>query len=104
MTRLRRVVLVLLTGLIIVLPAVSQPPASSPPKPKSLSPPRLTPIAETKLLMEGLNHPNFLALERTLKADKIEPESWTFARGQALLIAETGNLLMMRPPRNSGQD
>jgi hypothetical protein len=30
-------------------------------------------------------------------------EGWRFARGQALLIAETGNLLMLRPPRNPGE-
>ena len=30
-------------------------------------------------------------------------ETWTFARGQALLIAETGNLLLLRPPRNKGE-
>ena len=30
-------------------------------------------------------------------------QTWTFARGQALLIAETANLLMLRPPKGQGQ-
>ena len=66
--------------------------------------PRLEPVAETKLLMEGMNMPNFRALEGLLKKKPAEDQAWTFARGQALLIAETGNLLMLRPPRNQGQD
>ena len=66
--------------------------------------PRLEPVAETKLLMEGLNVPNFRALEGLLKKKPTEEEAWTFARGQAMLIAETGNLLLLRPPRNQGQD
>ena len=32
-----------------------------------------------------------------------DAQPWTFARGQALLIAETANLLMMRPPQMEGQ-
>src|SRR5262249_37186207 len=31
-------------------------------------------------------------------------DTWMFARGQALLIAETGNLLLLRPPRGGGRD
>ena len=65
--------------------------------------PKLTPIAETRLLMEGLAHANFRGLERILKQKPAEAQSWTFARGQALLIAETANLLMLRPPKNSGE-
>jgi Cytochrome C' len=65
--------------------------------------PRLEPIAETKLIMEGLAHSNFRGLERNLTKNPIDDQSWTFARGQALLIAETANLLMLRPPRNSGE-
>jgi hypothetical protein len=63
--------------------------------------PRLEPIAETKLLMEGLAHPNFKAVDRFLKEPGDDPEAWQFARGQAVLIAETGNLLMLRPPKNA---
>lgn len=65
--------------------------------------PKLEPIAETKLLMEGLAHANFRGLERNLTKNPIDDQSWTFARGQALLIAETANLLMLRPPRNQGE-
>jgi len=65
--------------------------------------PKLVPIAETKLLMEGLAHANFRGLERILKQKPAEAQSWTFARGQALLIAETANLMMLRPPKNQGE-
>ena len=94
----------ILLGLLIVVPVGSQPPAASQmPKPKPAGP-RLVPIAETKLLMEGLNQPNFQALEKALKGEELDADSWAFARGQAILIAETSNLLMLRPPRNTGQD
>jgi hypothetical protein len=64
---------------------------------------RLEPIAETRLLMEGLAQPNFRSLERLLGEKPADLETWTFVRGQALLIAETGNLLLVRPPRQQGQ-
>ena len=60
--------------------------------------------AETKLLMEGIAHSNYKGLEKMLKAKPEDTEAWTFARGQALLVAETGNLLLLRPPKNQGQD
>jgi hypothetical protein len=60
-------------------------------------------VAETRLLMEGLADANFKGLERVLRMKPTDTEAWTFARGQALLIAETGNLLMLRPPRNDGR-
>jgi hypothetical protein len=70
--------------------------------------PRVTPrfeaLGETKLLMEGLAMPNYQSLEKFLKEKPADPETWAFARGQALLIAETGNLLLLRPPRNQGRD
>ncbi len=65
--------------------------------------PKLEPVAETKLIMEGLAHANFRGLERILKERPSENQPWVFARGQALLLAETANLLMLRPPRNEGQ-
>ena len=65
--------------------------------------PKLEPIAETKLLMEGLAHPNFRGIERHLTPKPADDKAWIFARGQALLIAETANLLMLRPPRNQGE-
>ena len=65
--------------------------------------PKLEPVAETRLLMEGLAHANFRGLERNLNKKPIDDPSWVFARGQALLIAETANLLMLRPPKNQGE-
>jgi hypothetical protein len=65
--------------------------------------PKPEPIAETRLLMEGLARANFRGLERLLQDKPPSIEAWTFARGQALLIAETGNLLMLRPPRGQAQ-
>jgi cytochrome c556 len=93
-------ILLVLTGsLLVTNPAVPQAQrAKAPAKPK------LEPVAETQLLMDGLNQANFRGLEKLLKEKPADAESWTYARGQALLIAETGNLLMLRPPRNRGQD
>jgi len=82
----------------IGLPALSQNPQ---PPPKVI--PKLEPIAETKLLMEGLTNSNFRGLERQLSQKSLEAQNWVFARGQALLIAEAANLLMLRPPKNQGQ-
>jgi cytochrome c553 len=65
--------------------------------------PKLEPVAETRLLMEGLAHANFRGMERLLKEKPAEVQTWTFVRGQALIVAETANLLMLRPPRNQGQ-
>ena len=83
------------------LPQTPSRPAARPELPKQG--PRLEPVAETKLLMEGLAQANFRGLEKLLQKKPADADSWSFARGQALLIAETGNLLMLRPPRNSGQ-
>jgi hypothetical protein len=80
-------------------------PAGAPlPAPTPKPTPRLEAVAETKLLMEGMAQPNFKALDKALQDRPADAEAWTFHRGQALLIAETGNLLMLRPPRNAGQD
>ncbi|MFL5242038.1 MAG: hypothetical protein ACJ8FY_08015 [Gemmataceae bacterium] len=92
--------LALALALVLVGSATSQ----APPRPPKRVVPKLEPLAETKLLMEGLNLPNFRALEKLLKKQPVEDEAWVFARGQALLIGETANLLMIRPPRNNGQD
>jgi hypothetical protein len=62
-------------------------------------PPRLVPVAETKLLMEGLVNPNFDGLKGLLKEKPADAESWRIARGQAILVAESGNLLLIRPPK-----
>jgi cytochrome c556 len=65
--------------------------------------PKLEPIAETRLIMEGMAHSNFRGLERNLVKNPIDEQSWVFARGQALLIAEAANLLMLRPPKSQGE-
>ena len=70
------------------------------PKKAAANPPKLEPVAETKLLMEGLAKANFDGLNKLLKEKPADAETWGFVRGQALLIAETGNLLLMRPPKN----
>ena len=80
---------------IALLPGHGQGPAKVVPK--------LEPIAETRLLMEGLAHPNFRGVERHLSPKPADDKAWLFARGQALLIAETANLLMLRPPKNQGE-
>jgi hypothetical protein len=66
--------------------------------------PKFDAVAETSLLMEGLALPNYRGVEKSLKEKPADAETWTFMRGQALLIAETGNLLLIRPPRKDGQD
>lgn len=65
--------------------------------------PKLEAIAETKLVMEGLALANFRGLEKILKQKPADDQSWLFARGQALLLAESGNLMMLRPPKTEGQ-
>jgi hypothetical protein len=78
--------------------------AAFPAAPVRSTTPKMEPVAETRLLMEGLNEANFRGLERHLKQQPADGEAWTFVRGQALLIAETGNLLLMRPPHNKGEE
>jgi hypothetical protein len=89
-------------GLLLLAPPAS-PQVGKPVVPSSRPAPRLEPIAETRLLMEGLAQANFHGLERMLNQKPSDNEAWTFARGQALLLAETGNLLMLRPPKNPGE-
>ena len=62
---------------------------------------KLEPVADTKLLMEGLVSPNMQGLGKLFRDKPKDAEAWGFARGQALLIAETGNLLLLRPPRTA---
>jgi hypothetical protein len=89
---------------VVVGPLFSMLPAHSQTSARPRTPPKLTPVAETKLLMEGMAQPNYRALEKLLTETPADNEAWVFARGQALLLAETGNLLMIRPPNNAGQD
>jgi hypothetical protein len=105
----RRPLLGLVAVALLAAPAPPQPPAEQLPPPRPTNPtrtarPRMEAVAETKLLMEGLLQANFRGLERNLAEKPAEAAAWGFARGQALLIAEGGNLLMLRPPRGSGQD
>lgn len=118
-TRRRALVICLLLGSGILLHTalgLSQPPPGPYPYPPQQMPPppvpgqnpnkvlpRLEPYAETRLLMEGLAKANFRGLERILSQKPQEEKAWVFGRGQALLLAETGNLLMLRPPRNEGE-
>jgi hypothetical protein len=107
-------------GLLIAGPALSQIQVRPSRKPELVRPPgvptavpsappatttiRPAPIAETKLLMEGLNQPNFRGMQQLLAKEPTTVEQWTFLRGQALLVAEAGNLLLLRPPKNQGDD
>jgi hypothetical protein len=87
--------------LLFVGPASPQLlPRNRPPQPG----PKPEPVAETKLLMEGLLQANVRGLEKNLRQPPTDQETWTFVRGQALIVAETSNLLMMRPPKAEGQD
>jgi hypothetical protein len=88
------------------VPLLHSPPASPQllPRNRSQTGPKPEPVAETKLLMEGLLQANVRGLEKNLRQPPTDQETWTFMRGQALLIAETGNLLMLRPPKTEGQD
>jgi hypothetical protein len=74
------------------------------PQPASRFTPKFEALAETRLLMEGLAQPNYRSLEEHLQRKPDDLDTWAFARGQALLVAETGNLLLLRPPRNQGRD
>jgi len=65
--------------------------------------PRPEPIAETRLVMEGVTQANYRGMEKLLKQKPADAEAWAFIRGQALLVAESGNLLMLRPPHTGGQ-
>jgi cytochrome c556 len=101
--------LALLSGGVVVT-GLAAPPRRPPellPRPEEGSRfvPKFEAVAETGLLMEGLTQPNYRALEKHLQGKgPQDADTWKFARGQALLIAETGNLLLLRPPRNSGRD
>lgn len=77
---------------------VQQPPATT-----GKVAPKLEPIAETKLLMEGLAQPNYKGVEKILVKQPQDAQQWVYGRGQALLLAEVANLLMLRPPKNEGQ-
>jgi hypothetical protein len=107
---LRAALLVALGGLFLAAAGDAQtirPKVVRPaPAPKVEEPfvPRFAAMAETRLLMEGLANANYRGINRLLKEKPADAETWAFLRGQALLVAETGNLLLLRPPKNSGRD
>jgi hypothetical protein len=99
--------LVLLTGAIVVssLAGQTRPAPERLPPPQPGFTPKFEALAETSLLMQGLAQPNYRALAKHLEGKgPQDDDTWGFARGQALLIAETGNLLLLRPPRNAGRE
>jgi hypothetical protein len=96
----RSITLAALGGLLAWAPSAD---TQQPAQPGTKVTPKLEPIAETRLLMEGMAHTNFRGIERLLREKPAEAQAWTFVRGQSLLIAESANLLMLRPPRNQGQ-
>ena len=59
-------------------------------------------VADTRLLMEGMVNANYRSVGKLLKNKPADRETWVFVRGQAILIAESGNLLLLRPPRGRG--
>ena len=87
--------------LLVGVAALVLPMAGSSQPARPAVPPRLEPVADTKLLMEGLAHPNFQAVDRRLKAQPADAEEWKLVRGQSLLMAETANLLLIRPPKGT---
>jgi hypothetical protein len=97
---------VLTSGILATgLAAQQRRPPERLPHPEARFVPKFEALAETSLLMEGLAQPNYRAVEKHLEGKgPPDAETWTFARGQAMLIAETGNLLLLRPPRNEGRD
>lgn len=102
MLRVRTWVAASVIGVACLLVPIAQ---SQPGGNKAKLAPKLEPVAETKLIMEGLAGANLRGLAKLLQDKPVEAEAWGFARGQALLIAETGNLLLLRPPRSpDGQD
>jgi len=102
MTRLMRLALtLLLAGMVTAVAAQAPRPV---PRAESKVQPKFAVLAETKLLMKGLADANYRGLETLLKQKPTDAETWEFVRGQALLIAETGNLLLLRPPRSGGRD
>ena len=103
MTRLhilRAAGLLVLSGLLLTAPGEAQTII----RPSTSFTPKFEVVAETRLIMEGLANSNYRGLQRLLKTKPTDNETWTFARGQAILIAETGNLMLLRPPRNTGRD
>src|SRR4051812_23033871 len=97
--------LMTLGAMLVAVVAAAPEPIRVPPRPVTPEPkfsPKLEAVAETKLIMEGIHQANYRGLDRLLQNKPADEDTWRFVRGQALLIAEGGNLLMLRPPRTGG--
>ena len=106
---MRRLLTAALAGILVLASGGTAQPTLPKPTPTPIpAPAKFVPkfavIGETRLIMEGLAHANYRSVSKLLKTKPADNETWTFARGQAVLIAETGNLLLLRPPRNEGRD
>ena len=101
---MNRIGLVRRAALLALAPVLLSTAGAAPDQDAPKVVPKFAALAETSLLMDGLNQSNYSGLERLLKQKPADVDSWTFARGQALLIAETCNLLLLRPPRSGGRD
>ena len=90
---------------VLALALVSLPTPGAAQRPATTAfAPRFEAVAETRLLMEGMVHTNYRSLQKLLKNKPPDRETWVFARGQAILVAESGNLLLLRPPKGTGRD
>jgi hypothetical protein len=95
------------TALALVLVAPADPQVSGerdPSRAKMRSRPHPEPVAKVRLLMLGINLPNFQGIEQSLSQEPRGTDAWDIIQGQALLIAENGNLLMLRPPTGAKED
>jgi cytochrome c556 len=100
---MKRTLVLLTLAFVMTLSASAQERIKAPAATTPAPAPKLTPVAETKLIMEGMAHANYQGLTRHLKEQPADAETWKFVRGQALLVGESGNLMMIRPPHNDGQ-
>ena len=87
-------------GLLVVAPAVPQVQKANGVAAKA-APPALEPkpVAAVGAIMRGINRPNFNWLEYLLQRPPRDADTWGRIEDEALVLAEAGNLLMMRPPR-----
>ena len=81
MSRARLLLPAALILLTVAGPAPTQP--RSKPRDPARPAPKLEPVAETRLLMEGLAAANFRGLDRHLRDRPADAETWAFVRGQA---------------------
>ncbi len=73
--------------------------ADTPQTSKTLSRPVPVAVAPVRLLMDTINAPAFRGVDRVLRARPTDDRTWNLIAEQALLVAENGNLLLLRPPR-----